>query len=91
MAETHADNVALDEDEALGDMLVASQILLHKIIAHILHSNDEESTASVRSSVFGYPVEHGRRYHAFKSGTYHRPNDEVLYNCACVISIMLIV
>ena len=34
------------------------------------------TTSSVRSSVFNYPIEHGRRYHAYKDGKYHRPNDE---------------
>jgi len=33
-------------------------------------------TASVTSSVLNYPVEHGRRYHAYRSGVYWGPNDE---------------
>ncbi|KAK3689208.1 S-adenosyl-L-methionine-dependent methyltransferase [Podospora appendiculata] len=33
-------------------------------------------TASLASSVFNYPVEHGRRYHAFRHGNYAMPNDE---------------
>jgi len=39
---------------------------------------DEEltSTTSLSSSIFDYEVEHGRRYHAFKSGAYVLPNDE---------------
>lgn len=34
------------------------------------------STASVTSSVLSYQYENGRRYHAFRSGTYVLPNDE---------------
>ncbi|KAF6807959.1 methyltransferase [Colletotrichum musicola] len=34
-------------------------------------------TASLASSAMDYPLEHGRRYHAFRSGTYFMPNDEV--------------
>jgi SAM-dependent methyltransferase len=38
--------------------------------------SDITSTSSLRSSVFNYPIEHGRQYHAYKDGKYHRPNDE---------------
>ncbi|KAF2141605.1 uncharacterized protein K452DRAFT_287555 [Aplosporella prunicola CBS 121167] len=31
---------------------------------------------SLSSSVVAYPVEHGRRYHAYKDGAYFMPNDE---------------
>ena len=33
-------------------------------------------TASLTSSIERYPVENGRRYHAFKDGSYVLPNDE---------------
>ena len=33
-------------------------------------------TASLTSSIEDYPMENGRRYHAFKDGTYIMPNDE---------------
>lgn len=33
-------------------------------------------TQSVRSSIFDYKYENGRRYHAFKEGAYWAPNDE---------------
>ena len=33
-------------------------------------------THSVRSSVYDYKYENGRRYHAFKEGSYWAPNDE---------------
>ncbi|KAF4411986.1 Secondary metabolism regulator LAE1 [Colletotrichum fructicola Nara gc5] len=33
-------------------------------------------TRSITSSVFDYPVEYGRRYHAYRQGTYAFPNDE---------------
>ncbi|KAH7311473.1 methyltransferase domain-containing protein [Stachybotrys elegans] len=34
-------------------------------------------TSSVTSSVLDYPVEHGRRYHAYKAGAYPMPNDDL--------------
>ncbi|KAK1545780.1 UMTA methyltransferase [Colletotrichum paranaense] len=34
-------------------------------------------TASLSSSVIDYPMEYGRRYHAFRPGSYIMPNDEV--------------
>ncbi|PMD63054.1 S-adenosyl-L-methionine-dependent methyltransferase [Hyaloscypha bicolor E] len=37
---------------------------------------DFSSTASVRSSVYDYIEENGRRYHRFKEGQYLLPNDE---------------
>ena len=42
------------------------------------YSEDELSTytASLTSSVLNYPTENGRRYHAFRQGTYVFPNDE---------------
>ncbi|KAK1753311.1 S-adenosyl-L-methionine-dependent methyltransferase [Echria macrotheca] len=33
-------------------------------------------TASLTSGVTDYPIEHGRRYHAFRPGVYAMPNDE---------------
>ncbi|KAK4443336.1 S-adenosyl-L-methionine-dependent methyltransferase [Podospora aff. communis PSN243] len=33
-------------------------------------------TTSLSSSVFDYPVEHGRTYHSFRAGSYQLPNDE---------------
>ena len=33
-------------------------------------------TSTLRSSVYAYTYENGRRYHAFKSGTYLLPNDD---------------
>lgn len=33
-------------------------------------------TASLTSSIENYPVENGRRYHAYKDGSYVMPNDE---------------
>lgn len=33
-------------------------------------------TASLTSSIERYPIENGRRYHAFKDGSYIMPNDE---------------
>ncbi|KAK4125365.1 S-adenosyl-L-methionine-dependent methyltransferase [Parathielavia appendiculata] len=34
-------------------------------------------TASITSSILDYPVENGRRYHAFRAGVYCLPNDEI--------------
>ncbi|KAI5805719.1 S-adenosyl-L-methionine-dependent methyltransferase [Geopyxis carbonaria] len=39
-------------------------------------SGNESSTTSVTSSIFNYEYENGRRYHAFRAGTYALPNDE---------------
>ncbi|KAL1640686.1 hypothetical protein SLS58_006700 [Diplodia intermedia] len=43
-------------------------------------SVDEQLSAysqSLTSSVTAYPVENGRRYHAYKGGDYYMPNDDV--------------
>ena len=37
----------------------------------------EYRTASITSSVLDYEFENGRRYHAYKAGSYPLPNDEV--------------
>ncbi|KAL2268809.1 hypothetical protein VTJ83DRAFT_3655 [Remersonia thermophila] len=34
-------------------------------------------TASITSSILDYPVENGRRYHAFRAGAYCLPNDDL--------------
>lgn len=39
-------------------------------------SHRSKYTASLTSSIERYPVENGRRYHAFKDGNYVMPNDE---------------
>lgn len=41
------------------------------------YSEDESSTytASLTSSILNFPIENGRRYHAFREGTYIFPND----------------
>ncbi|KAK1640154.1 methyltransferase domain-containing protein [Colletotrichum phormii] len=44
--------------------------------ASTIDSRWSSYTASLSSSVVDYPTEHGRRYHAFRSGTYWGPNDE---------------
>lgn len=38
--------------------------------------NRSRYTASLTSSIERYPIENGRRYHAFKDGNYFMPNDE---------------
>ncbi|KAG7049701.1 methyltransferase domain-containing protein [Colletotrichum scovillei] len=47
--------------------------------AGLIPENDNAGstyTASLSSSVVDYPTENGRRYHAFRAGTYLGPNDE---------------
>jgi hypothetical protein len=39
-------------------------------------SGHESSTTSLASTIFEYQYENGRRYHAYKAGTYAIPNDE---------------
>ncbi|KAH6855828.1 S-adenosyl-L-methionine-dependent methyltransferase [Chaetomium sp. MPI-CAGE-AT-0009] len=39
-------------------------------------AGDSSYATSLASSVVDYPIEHGRRYHAFRAGRYSRPNDE---------------
>lgn len=48
------------------------------IDADSAYGDDDVSayTASLTSSVVNFPVENGRRYHAFREGTYVFPNDE---------------
>lgn len=43
---------------------------------HTLNEQLSTFTASLSSSVVDYPIEHGRRYHAYQRGTYLLPNDE---------------
>ncbi|GKT65301.1 UMTA methyltransferase family protein [Colletotrichum tofieldiae] len=42
-----------------------------------LLSASSSYTASLTSSVVDYPIEYGRRYHAYRPGSYKFPNDEV--------------
>jgi hypothetical protein len=39
-------------------------------------SSAESATTSLSSSIYAYQYENGRRYHAYRSGTYALPNDE---------------
>ncbi|KAK1992847.1 S-adenosyl-L-methionine-dependent methyltransferase [Colletotrichum falcatum] len=54
--------IAVDVDERDGDSTFDERISTY--------------TASLTSSVVDYPTEYGRRYHAFRPGTYYFPNDE---------------
>ncbi|KXX79869.1 Phosphoethanolamine N-methyltransferase 1 [Madurella mycetomatis] len=38
--------------------------------------SDQSETTSITSSVFRFREENGRRYHAYKAGTYFMPNDD---------------
>ncbi|KAI5845708.1 S-adenosyl-L-methionine-dependent methyltransferase [Morchella snyderi] len=42
----------------------------------VYSSGVESATTSLKSSVLKYKYEHGRRYHAYKEGSYYGPNDE---------------
>ncbi|KAK7565345.1 S-adenosyl-L-methionine-dependent methyltransferase [Phyllosticta paracitricarpa] len=42
-----------------------------------LGDSSASHTTSLTPSILDYRYEHGRRYHAYKDGTYHLPNDEV--------------
>jgi hypothetical protein len=39
-------------------------------------SGAESATTSLSSTIYAYEYENGRRYHAYKAGTYALPNDE---------------
>lgn len=39
--------------------------------------NDWSSTQSTRSSIYDFVEENGRKYHRFREGRYHLPNDEI--------------
>ncbi|KAF9880626.1 methyltransferase domain-containing protein [Colletotrichum karsti] len=39
--------------------------------------DDRIYTSSLTSSILDYPMEYGRRYHAYRSGSYVLPNDEM--------------
>lgn len=38
--------------------------------------NQSSASTSVTSSILNYKYENGRRYHAFREGTYFAPNDD---------------
>ncbi|KAN0115360.1 SAM dependent methyltransferase [Hyaloscypha variabilis] len=44
--------------------------------AHSSDYNLSGDTKSIESSVTQYRIEHGRRYHGYKDGTYWQPNDD---------------
>ncbi|CAK7212300.1 hypothetical protein SBRCBS47491_001416 [Sporothrix bragantina] len=61
-----ADDAPIDVEENLigdGDSAIANSVTTY--------------TTSLASSVVDYPVEYGRRYHAYQTGRYTRPNDEM--------------
>ncbi|KAL0931976.1 UMTA methyltransferase [Colletotrichum truncatum] len=45
-------------------------------LASTIDERISQYTASLSSSIIDYPVEYGRRYHAFRPGSYAFPNDE---------------
>ena len=45
------------------------------------------ATPSLASSIYNYTYENGRRYHAYRSGKYALPNDEVsVFPAACSLT-----
>jgi SAM-dependent methyltransferase len=63
-------------DPSAGHATVPGQTVAPEEDEAVGDLSDIASTSSLRSSVFNYPIEHGRQYHAYKDGNYHRPNDE---------------
>ncbi|SPO01214.1 uncharacterized protein DNG_03961 [Cephalotrichum gorgonifer] len=47
-----------------------------RLLSYSILSARSFFTASLSSSVLDYPVEHGRRYHAYRKGSYLFPNDD---------------
>ncbi|KKY15468.1 putative tam domain methyltransferase [Diplodia seriata] len=58
-----ADNAVLEVDDHFSD-------------ADSTFSDQSSTSTSVTSSVLNYKYENGRRYHAFREGTYFAPNDD---------------
>ncbi|CAK7227273.1 hypothetical protein SCUCBS95973_006484 [Sporothrix curviconia] len=61
-----AEDAPIDVEEGImddGDSAIADSVATY--------------TTSLASSVIDYPVEYGRRYHAYQAGRYTRPNDEM--------------
>ncbi|KAI8301819.1 Secondary metabolism regulator LAE1 [Colletotrichum sp. SAR11_59] len=54
------------------------RIVLKTITGRATHAARRSSsyTASLTSSVIDYPIENGRRYHAYRAGSYFMPNDQ---------------
>lgn len=69
-AETQAESQAVQAPiQAEGDIAIDD--------SNSAYSDDLSTyTASLSSSVLNFPTENGRRYHAFREGTYVFPNDE---------------
>ncbi|KAK1537032.1 methyltransferase domain-containing protein [Colletotrichum costaricense] len=62
--------------ENLQDELEVDEGLSVSDGASLMDDQISSYTASLTSSAIDYPVEHGRRYHAFRAGAYYAPNDE---------------
>ncbi|KAK1640152.1 S-adenosyl-L-methionine-dependent methyltransferase [Colletotrichum phormii] len=74
-----------DRSDAASPMSTASDTSDEGVELEIDDSEDNDSTLddrmssytkSATSSATDYPTEHGRRYHAFRAGSYFAPNDE---------------
>ncbi|KAJ9269310.1 hypothetical protein DTO212C5_4582 [Paecilomyces variotii] len=84
--ETHGPDIAVDDDPGYdsysltGDHLSPGPCLLTFSLDSRIDANafmcPETDTTSIKSSIYRYRVEHGRRYHAYKDGAYWGPNDE---------------
>ena len=67
---------ATPQAAAPRDDLIEADPDLHDSSDSTLGDDVSRYTASLTSSIERYPVENGRRYHAFKDGNYVMPNDE---------------
>ncbi|OLN86241.1 Malonyl-[acyl-carrier protein] O-methyltransferase 1-like protein 4 [Colletotrichum chlorophyti] len=61
-----------------GEATTSAPIEVDDVVDDGLSIDDQISTytASLSPSVVDYPTEYGRRYHAYRAGTYQFPNDE---------------
>ncbi|KAJ3944850.1 uncharacterized protein N0V96_004867 [Colletotrichum fioriniae] len=68
----------LEPDEDEGNFTEGSSTADDRmcVLSWQLLYSSSSYTASLSSSVVDYPIEYGRRYHAFRPGSYKFPNDE---------------
>ncbi|KIW72089.1 hypothetical protein PV04_00310 [Phialophora macrospora] len=61
-----------------GDLQVDNDDTADDVDADSGYDGDQQSfiSESLRSSVYNYRYENGRRYHSYRAGAYHLPNDE---------------
>ncbi|OIW25664.1 S-adenosyl-L-methionine-dependent methyltransferase [Coniochaeta ligniaria NRRL 30616] len=78
MAETSSPKPAVTAEAAREEPQIEAEAFVENDTDSVLDDGQLSAfTTSLSSSVVNYPVEHGRRYHAFRSGVYCLPNDEI--------------